>query len=165
MVRNSVYAKFRTDKPLTPGFSAELISVDVDPKDYDDLKVDTDKSFLDYFEEHVRTRPNDSYLGTRESLPDEIVDGKKTKKFGDYKWMNYLEVDTCCQNLAKGMKKMQLANLTEGDGRKWEFTGIWAKNRWEWSVTHIANMYMTYTTIGFFDSMGFQAVDYILEQT
>lgn len=60
---------------------------------------------------------------------------------------------------------MQLANTTSGDDRTWEFIGIWAKNRWEWSATHIANMYMTYTTVGFFDSMGFQAVDYILEQT
>lgn len=43
--------------------------------------------------------------------------------------------------------------------------GIWAKNRWEWVTTHIANMYDTVTTIGFFDAMGVQAVDYIFNQT
>lgn len=32
-------------------------------------------------------------------------------------------------------------------------------------MTHIANMYYSHTTIGFFDSMGVQAVDYILKQT
>jgi hypothetical protein len=84
VVRNNPYAKFRTDIPITPGFSAELISVHVDPKDYDDLKVETDKTFLDIFEGHVKTRPTDTYLGTRESLPEEIVDGKKVKKFGEY---------------------------------------------------------------------------------
>ena len=43
--------------------------------------------------------------------------------------------------------------------------GIWAKNRWEWLATHIANMYYNMTTIGFFDSMGNSAVDFILNQT
>ena len=45
------------------------------------------------------------------------------------------------------------------------FVGIWAKNRWEWLATHIANMYYTVTTIGFFDSMSADSVDYILKQT
>lgn len=54
---------------------------------------------------------------------------------------------------------------TEGDDKKWQFVGIWAKNRWEWLATHIANMYDSMTTIGFFDSMGESAVDFILVQT
>jgi len=58
-----------------------------------------------------------------------------------------------------------LAYETEGDGRKWNFIGLWSKNRWEWLATHIANMYFNYTTVGFFDSMGAVTVDYILEQT
>jgi long-subunit acyl-CoA synthetase (AMP-forming) len=163
VVRNTIYAKFRTDKPASAGYSAELISTKVDPKDYDDLKVDTNKSFLDYFAEHVTQRPNDSYLGTRELLGQEEVDGKKVNKFGSYKWQSYKEVDDRAQNLARGMNKMNLAVETEGDGKKWHFVGIWAKNRQEWTTTHIANMYMTYTTIGFFDSMGVSSVDFILE--
>lgn len=63
------------------------------------------------------------------------------------------------------MTKLGLANETVGDGQRWKFIGIWSKNRWEWLVTHIANMYFKHTSIGFFDSMGFQAVDYILQQT
>lgn len=47
----------------------------------------------------------------------------------------------------------------------WNFVGIWSKNREEWLTTHIANMYFNYTTIGFFDSMGNDTVDYILKQT
>lgn len=69
------------------------------------------------------------------------------------------------QNLGRGMTKLGLANETEGDGKKWKFTGIWSKNRQEWLITHIANMYFNHTSIGFFDSMGVQAVDYILKQT
>ncbi len=46
-----------------------------------------------------------------------------------------------------------------------KFVGIWSKNRYEWLATHIANMYYNNTTIGFFDSMGLQSVDYIINQT
>ena len=56
-------------------------------------------------------------------------------------------------------------NKTIGDGREWSFVGIWAKNRWEWLATYIANMYMTTTTIGFFDSMSADNVDFIVKQT
>jgi long-chain acyl-CoA synthetase len=63
------------------------------------------------------------------------------------------------------MVKLGLANETEGDGKKWKFIGLWSKNRWEWLATHIANMYFNNTSIGFFDSMGVQSVDYILKQT
>lgn len=41
VARNIIYAKFRTDKPATEGYSQELISTRVDAKDYDDLKVDS----------------------------------------------------------------------------------------------------------------------------
>lgn len=43
--------------------------------------------------------------------------------------------------------------------------GIWAKNRQEWLTTHLANMYFAFTTIGFFDSMGPESVDFIMNQT
>jgi long-chain acyl-CoA synthetase len=63
------------------------------------------------------------------------------------------------------MQRMNLVTETEGDDHKWKFVGVWSKNRAEWLMCHIANMYYNQTTIGFFDSMGVQAVDYILEQT
>lgn len=86
-------------------------------------------------------------------------------KFGQYKWMSYNDVKKVTENLARGINGMNLTAETEGDGRKWRFVGIWAKNRWEWLATHIANMYFKNTTIGFFDSMGAQSVDFILKQT
>ena len=63
------------------------------------------------------------------------------------------------------MSRLNLVTETEGDGKKWRFVGLWSKNRYEWLATHIANMYYNQTTIGFFDSMGAQSVDYILKQT
>ena len=35
IVRNTIYAKWRLDKSVSPGFSHELLSVDLDPKFYD----------------------------------------------------------------------------------------------------------------------------------
>jgi hypothetical protein len=52
------------------------------------------------------------------------------------------------------MQRMNLVTETEGDGQKWKFVGLWSKNRCEWLLCHIANMYYNQTTIGFFDSMG-----------
>ena len=57
-----------------------------------------------------------------------------------------------------------MTRFNSGDN-KWRFVGIWSKNRWEWLATHLANQYFSHTTIGFFDSMGPETVDYILGQT
>jgi len=100
-------------------------------------------------------------LGTRERLPD--VDGKPV--FGNYQWLTFSDVEKKMHLLARGMNKLGLACDTEGDGRKWNFIGIWSKNRQEYLHTHMANMYFTYTTIGIFDSMGAEAVNFITNQT
>jgi long-chain acyl-CoA synthetase len=85
--------------------------------------------------------------------------------FGEYEWLSYNQVQETSQSIARGMKALNLVTETTGDGKSWKFVGIWCKNRAEWLMTHIANMYFNHTTIGFFDSMGVQAVDYILKQT
>ena len=119
-------------------------------------------TYLDYFEKSVTNRGFDRFLGTRQRLADD-VDNKPV--FGDYAWMTFTEVSQTTQNLARGIHKLGLAAETEGDGRKWNFIGIWAKNRQEYLHTHLANMYFSFTTIGIFDSMGAEAVDFITKQT
>ena len=47
----------------------------------------------------------------------------------------------------------------------WHFIGIWSKNRWEWNVTFFASMLRRGTVVGFYDSMGFEAVNFCIEQT
>ena len=49
------------------------------------------------------------------------------------------------------------------DGRQWRFTGIWSKNRWEWNVTFFAAQLLRGTVVGFYDSMGPDAVEYCLK--
>ena len=134
----------------------------MDPKYYDDIEGQIHKfsgceTYLELFEHQVKTRKDHPFLGSRIKQED--------GSFGGYEWQTYGEIEKVAQQIAKGTKTLKLSVETEGDGRKWRFVGIWAKNRWEWLATHIANMYYTVTTIGFFDSMGAAAVDFILDQT
>ena len=49
------------------------------------------------------------------------------------------------------------------DGFK--FCGIWAKNRWEWTTTLLGCMHYKITSVGFYDAMATQAVEFIFDQT
>jgi long-chain acyl-CoA synthetase len=43
--------------------------------------------------------------------------------------------------------------------------GIYSKNREEWVLTDIANLKTSVVTVGFYDTLGPTAVEYILKQT
>lgn len=47
----------------------------------------------------------------------------------------------------------------------WRFMGILAKNRREWYLTHLANMYQTVTTVAFYETLGQDALRYVCNQT
>jgi len=165
VVRNIQYAIWRDDKSPSAGYSRELVSINLKPEYYDKMnekpRYNKDCStFLEFFEKHAKERPNAPYLGTRERLAD---DDKGKPVFGEYKWKSWSEIEKEAQNIARGIEEMKLTKEVFGDDKKWKFIGIWAKNRYEWLTTHIANMYFNNTTIGFFDSMGNGTVDYILE--
>ncbi len=165
--RPVIYAKWRTDLEAQPGHSRELIS-EMTPKQYWDnhagmpQHIPECKTCLDYFERSAKLFPNEPFLGTRTQLEN---DAKGKPVFGDYTWKTYAEVEKMAQAIGRGIEELGLATETEGDGRSWRFVGVWAKNRREWLETHLGNMYFNRTTIGFFDSMGAQAVDFILNQT
>lgn len=165
--RPVIYARWRDDKPASEGHSKELISVDTPKEFFDNLEGQPKhregcNTYLDYFEHSVRARPEAPFLGQR--VPNG-VDEKGKPVFGEYVWKSFKEVETITHQIARGIVKLNLATETEGDDKKWRFVGVWAKNREEWLMTHLANMYFDMTTIGFFDSMGNSAVDFILNQT
>ena len=54
---------------------------------------------------------------------------------------------------------------SEAEGKTWRFIAIQAKNRVEWTVTHLANMHVKTTTIGLYDSLGDTETRYIVSQT
>ena len=75
------YAKFRTDKEPEEGHSAELVSLKLDEKHYDDLDarpkpVEGIDTLLDLFNKNLKEGKDEAFLGTREKLQD--------GKFGEY---------------------------------------------------------------------------------
>ena len=88
--RNVIYAKWRDDKPAEPGYSRELISVEVDPKNYDDIDSQIPnfngcKTILEHFEYQVNRRRNHPFLGSRQKQADGT--------FGGYEWQTYGEIE------------------------------------------------------------------------
>ena len=75
------------------------------------------------------------------------------------------EVAQQAHALASGMMTLGLLPEREAEGKKWRFAAIQAKNRTEWTVTHLANMHVKTTTIGLYDSLGDTETRYIVAQT
>lgn len=67
--------------------------------------------------------------------------------------------------LARGFDHLNLLPLIENDSKTWKFMGILSKNRWEWAATELASMRQGGTTVAFYDTLGPQAVEYIIDQT
>lgn len=85
--------------------------------------------------------------------------------FGEYIWESYRSVNDHVEYLANGMMALKLAPEVDGEDKKWRFVGIWSQNRSEWAKTLLACMHYKMTTVGFYDAMGAQQVEYILNQT
>lgn len=165
--RPIAYASWNKNKAASAGYSQELISDRVDPKYYEDLwsqpnplgDIDT---LYKVYRRNVAESPNMEFLGTR---PKTGSNEKGQPIFGDYEWMTYSDFDKVVANFSKGLMKLDLIPEVEGEGKKWRFLGIWAKNRWEWTCGLIGCMHYSATTVGFFDAMGQEQVDFILKQT
>lgn len=47
----------------------------------------------------------------------------------------------------------------------WKFMGVYAKNREEWTLSDMASMRQSGTTIAFYDTLGASAVEFVIKQT
>lgn len=63
------------------------------------------------------------------------------------------------------MIALDLAPEVSGEGKMWRFIGINSPNRAEWPKTLLACMNYNMTTVGFYDAMSKDQIDYILKQT
>ena len=165
------YAKFRTDKEASPGYSAELVSDLLEPQYYDDMRSrpppegkEDIKTLLDLFNKNVEEGKDDPFLGTRYKIDADAAKGSPNYgAYGPYQWKTYGEVSEAKSNLAKGL--MTLDACPEVGDEGFRFCGIWAKNRWEWMTTLLACMHYKITVVGFYDAMGVSSVEFILNQT
>ena len=63
------------------------------------------------------------------------------------------------------MRKFNLLPDVEGEGKSWRFLGIQSKNRREWFLFHLANMWAGATTVALYDTLGQDAMKYVINQT
>jgi len=79
--------------------------------------------------------------------------------------MSIQETHQVARNFAAGVRKLDLAPLVEGEGQMWRFIGIQSKNRKEWSIAHLANMFIKTTTVSLYDTLGADTLKYVINQT
>ena len=60
---------------------------------------------------------------------------------------------------------LNLLPEVNAEDRTWRFIGLQSKNRKEWNLMHIANMFCGGTTVGLYDTLGEEAEMYIINQT
>ncbi len=60
---------------------------------------------------------------------------------------------------------MDLTPVIHDEGKDWQFMGVLSKNREEWVFIHLANQKNSVITVGFYDTLGPSAIDFIINQT
>ena len=65
--------------------------------------------------------------------------------------------------LAAGLIALDLIPEVEAEDRKFRFLGIQAKNRKEWNLLHVANMFVGATTVALYDTMGVEASRFVID--
>lgn len=153
-----IYATWRTDKAKEPGFSHELISTDtmdiLDKTNLDSLEVlpgvgiDT---LYKAFQANLKKMPDNKFLGTRVG--------------NTYEWMSFSEVGEMAENISFGYLALGLVPSIQAEDKDWKFMGIQSKNRKEWYICHLANMYQSVTTVAFYDTLGPEATKFVCNQT
>ena len=79
--------------------------------------------------------------------------------------MSFSEAEEYVTNLARGYKALNLMEDIEGEGKTWNFMGIYGKNRPEWVLSDLASAMINGTTIAFYDTLGPSAIDFVIRQT
>lgn len=88
-----------------------------------------------------------------------------TRKGMEYEWMSFKDTIDTAKKFAAGAMAMNLMPDYEYDGRTYRFIGIQSKNRKEWNIIHVANMFCKATTVGLYDTLGEEAEKFIINET
>mmetsp|Transcript_33475 Transcript_33475/g.51402 ORF Transcript_33475/g.51402 Transcript_33475/m.51402 type:complete len:100 (+) Transcript_33475:249-548(+) len=79
--------------------------------------------------------------------------------------MTIAECDDYITNLARGFHSLGIMPEIAQEGQQWRFMGIYAKNRPEWVLTDLACNTLGGASIPFYDTLGPQAIEFIINQT
>ena len=64
-----------------------------------------------------------------------------------------------------GARFLNFSPVIKAEGKDWKFMGIFSKNREEWAIIDIACIRDSITIVPFFDSLGPDALSFVLNQT
>ena len=108
---------------------------------------------------NVRQRGNNNLLGTRVKLSN--------GKYGnEYQWKTFTQVKDEAEAFAKGCVYYKFCEEIhiDNDG-VYKFLGIYSKNREEWVIADLGCHRNAVTVVTIYDTLGDQAIEYILTQT
>lgn len=125
----------------------------------------------------VKNHPDRRFLGTRfVTKSDKVEKPKKNptdptqyeikNTFAEYEWETYSQVYQMMKAFARGLTSLGLCPEIESnhDG-VFKFLGIWGKNKREWVIADGAAQAIGASVVTFYDTLGDDTVEYILEQT
>jgi long-chain acyl-CoA synthetase len=121
------------------------------------------------FQHHFEHSQNKEYLGHRQVLAYE--QDAKTKKFvpklaDKYSWRTFSQVKDEITALGSGIERLGLAPVkSQYRNYNLKFIGIQGKNSVEWILSDIANICYGVTTMPLYDTLGEEAIDFMLHQT
>lgn len=96
---------------------------------------------------------NQKFLGTKQSD-------------GPYEWQTYEEVISLGRAFGSGLMSEKIVHsIQEFRGLDLKFVGVYSKNRAEYIIADFACILYNLTSVPIYDTLGAQAIDFILEQT
>ncbi|KRX18083.1 Long-chain-fatty-acid--CoA ligase 5 [Trichinella nelsoni] len=108
------------------------------------------RTLYDVLRQGAKASNNGPCLGYRKKMPDNSR---------PYVWMNFNDVIRRCNNLAQGLLSLGLKPGGES------FVGLYSINRPEWTIAEHACYAYSMVVVPLYDTLGKEAVSYIIEQT
>lgn len=119
------------------------------------LKDEDEKTELDtawkLFSSTYRKSPKNDHVGYR---PFTDADNDPSKR-GDYQWMTYGDTGDIAIAFGCGLRALGIADKSN--------IGLFAINRPEWYQAHLGNLSQSYRTTALYDTLGPDAVSYIVK--
>jgi len=107
----------------------------------------------------------DSLLISAEKYGDLNCVGTKQAN-GEYQWKTYKTCMKMAENLANGMIALDLVPpIKEYQNYELHLFGVYSKNREEYVITDFAAILYGLTSVPIYDTLGIQAMEFILDQT
>lgn len=129
-----------------------------------------EQTMKDVFLSRFKNAANSEYLGERQVLSATETDPKTKRPVpvldNKYTYKTFGQVEEIVRALGSAIKKLDLAPLKEQYKHyKLRFVGIHGKNTPEWVLTDVTNMVFGYTTMPLYDTLGEEAIQFMLHET